>query len=146
MSEVLLDRAGRRRSPATLAGFHAGHAPGNKSLRYPADPPKVEEIIAVMRAAGDRAHGRRLRGLIAILWRSGLRIQEALALTEGDLDQRPARSSSGAARAVAAARSGWTHGAGNNSTPGSTCGASCRSVPCSASSTARRADATGRLP
>jgi site-specific recombinase XerD len=40
-----------------------------------------------MRAAGDRPHGHRLRGLIAILWRSGLRIQEALALTEGDLDQ-----------------------------------------------------------
>jgi hypothetical protein len=49
MSELLLDRAGRRRSPATLPGFHAGHAPGNKGLRYPADPPKVEEIIAVMR-------------------------------------------------------------------------------------------------
>jgi hypothetical protein len=45
MSELLLDRAGRRRSPATLPGFHAGHAPGNKGLRYPADPPKVEEII-----------------------------------------------------------------------------------------------------
>jgi len=88
MSEVLLDRAGRRRSPATLPGFHAGQAPGNKGVRYPADPPKVEEIVAVMRAAGDRPHGRRLRGLIAILWRSGLRIQEALALTEGDLDQR----------------------------------------------------------
>ena len=41
-----------------------------------------------MRAAGDRAHGRRLRGLIAIMWRSGLRIQEALALTEADLDHR----------------------------------------------------------
>ena len=53
MSELLLDRAGRRRSPATMPGFHAGHAPGNKGLRYPADPPKVEEIIAVMRAAGD---------------------------------------------------------------------------------------------
>ena len=26
MSELLLDRAGRRRSPATLPGFHAGHA------------------------------------------------------------------------------------------------------------------------
>jgi integrase len=87
MSE-LLDRAGRRRSPATMPGFHAGNAPGNKDLRYPADPPKVEEIVAVMYAAGDRAHGRRLRGLIAILWRSGLRIQEALALTEGDLDHR----------------------------------------------------------
>jgi site-specific recombinase XerD len=88
MSELLLDRAGRHRSPATLPGFHAGQAPGNKGLRYPADPPKVEEIVAVMRAAGDRPHGDRLRGLIAILWRSGLRIQEALALTEGDLDQR----------------------------------------------------------
>jgi integrase len=63
----------------------------------PADPPKVEEMVAVMRAARDRAHGRRLRGLIAILWRSGLRIQEALALTEGDLDHRAARSRSGAA-------------------------------------------------
>ena len=30
MSELLLDRAGRRRSPATMPGFHAGHAPGNK--------------------------------------------------------------------------------------------------------------------
>ena len=62
--------------------------PGNKGLRYPADPPKVEEIIAVMRTAGDGPHGRRLRGLIVIMWRAGLRIQEALALTEGDLDQR----------------------------------------------------------
>jgi site-specific recombinase XerD len=88
MSELLLDRAGRRRSPATMPGFHGGQAPGNKGLRYPADPPKVEEIIAVMRAAGDGAHGRRLRGLIVIMWRAGLRIQEALALTEGDLDQR----------------------------------------------------------
>ena len=88
MSELLLDRAGRRRSPATMPGFHASHAPGNKGLRYPADPPKVEEIIAVMRAAGDAAHGRRLRGLIVIMWRAGLRIQEALTLTEGDFDQR----------------------------------------------------------
>ena len=88
MSELPLDRAGRRRSPATMAGFHAGHAPADKGLRYPADPPKVEEIIAVMRAAGDGAHGRRLRGLIVIMWRAGLRIQEALTLAEADLDQR----------------------------------------------------------
>src|SRR5215203_1962643 len=88
MSELLLDRAGRRRSPATLPGFRAGHAPGNKGLRYPADEPKVEEIIAVMREAGENSHGRRLRGLIVILWRAGLRIQEALALTEADLDPR----------------------------------------------------------
>ena len=88
MSELLLDRAGRRRSRATMPGFHAGRPPANKDLRFPADPPKVEEIIAVMRAAGDDAHGRRLRGLIVILWRAGLRIQEALALAEADLDHR----------------------------------------------------------
>ena len=88
MSELLLDRAGRRRSPATMPGFHAGRPPRNKGLRYPADPPKVEEIVAVMRAAGDDAHGRRLRGLIVILWRAGLRIQEALSLAEADLDHR----------------------------------------------------------
>jgi hypothetical protein len=58
MSELLLDRAGRRPPVATMPGFCAGHAPGNKGLRYPADPPKVDEIIAVMRTAGDAAHGR----------------------------------------------------------------------------------------
>jgi integrase len=88
MTELLLDAAGRRRSPATLPGFHAGRSPRNKGLRYPADPPTVEEIVAVMRAAGNRAHGQRLRGLIVVLWRAGLRIHEALALTEADLDHR----------------------------------------------------------
>jgi site-specific recombinase XerD len=71
-----------------MPGFHAGRPPANKDLRFPTDPPRVEEIIAVMRAAGDDAHGRRLRGLIVILWRAGLRIHEALALAEADLDQR----------------------------------------------------------
>ena len=88
MTELRLDRAGRRRSPATMPGFLAGRPPRNKGLRYPADPPKVVEIIAVMRVAGDGAHGRRRAALIVILWRAGLRIQEALELTEADLDQR----------------------------------------------------------
>jgi hypothetical protein len=52
MSELLLDRAGRRRSQATMPGFHAGRPPRSKGLRYPADPPTVEEIVAVMQAAG----------------------------------------------------------------------------------------------
>ncbi len=86
MSELLLDGARRRRSPATLPHFHAGRPPRNKGIRYPADPPTTEEII--MRHAGDRVHGRRLRGLIVVLWRAGLRICEALALTEADLDPR----------------------------------------------------------
>jgi site-specific recombinase XerC len=83
----VLDSAGRRRSPATLPGYHAGR-PRNKGRLYPADPPTVEEIIAVMRQTGDDRHGFRLRALIIVLWRSGLRIQEALALGERDLDPR----------------------------------------------------------
>ena len=43
---------------------------------------------AVMRAAGGGRHGRRLRALIVVLWRAGLRIHEALALSEPDLDRR----------------------------------------------------------
>jgi site-specific recombinase XerD len=85
-SAPLFDRAGRRRSPATLAGYHRGRPPRNKGLQYPPDAPTVEEIIAVMRAAGETPDGLRLRGLIVVLWRAGLRISEALALTESDLD------------------------------------------------------------
>ena len=59
MSEVLLDRAGRQRSPATMPGFHAGRAPGNKGLRYPADPAQVGEVIAVRSpACRDHLHVR----------------------------------------------------------------------------------------
>jgi len=86
-SIVTMDACGRRRSPATLSSFHKGRPPRNKGLRYPADPPTVEEIIAVMRAAGDDADAIRLRGLIVVLWRAGLRISEALALNESDLDR-----------------------------------------------------------
>ena len=88
MSNVLLDAAGRRRSPATMPGFHSGRPPRNKGRRYPADPPTVEEIVAVMRQSGPTRHGLRMRGLIVVLWRAGLRIHEALALTEADLDAR----------------------------------------------------------
>ena len=82
----LLDRAGRRRSPATTSSFHQGLPPRNKGRRYPPDPPTVEEIVAVMRAAGDDPDGLRLRGVVVMLWRAGLRISEALSLNETDLD------------------------------------------------------------
>jgi site-specific recombinase XerD len=41
-----------------------------------------------MRHTGDDRHGWRLRAMIVVLWRAGLRIQEALALAEHDLDPR----------------------------------------------------------
>lgn len=86
MTQALLDVAGRPRQPVTLPGYHAGRPPRNKGRHYQADPPTVEEIIAVMRTAGTHADGVRLRALIVLLWRAGLRISEALALAETDLD------------------------------------------------------------
>jgi site-specific recombinase XerD len=44
-----------------------------------------------MRCAGDRTAGLRTRALIVLLWRAGLRVSEALALSESDLD--PGRGS-----------------------------------------------------
>jgi integrase len=92
-SVPLLDCAGRRRSPATLARFHRDRPPRNKGLRQPPDPSTVEEIIAVLRAAGDRPDGVRLRGVIVLLWGAGLRITEAPSLQESDLDQITKRQS-----------------------------------------------------
>ena len=87
MESVLLDLTGHPRSPATMPGYHRGRPPRNKGEHYPADPPTVEEVVAVMRSVSDRADGHRLRALIVVLWRAGLRISEALALQESDLDR-----------------------------------------------------------
>jgi site-specific recombinase XerD len=87
-SQPLLDAAGRWRSPATTPGARAGVVPRNKGRRYPADPPTVDEIVAVMRRVGHTRHGHRLNSVIVVLWRAGLRIQEALSLIETDLDER----------------------------------------------------------
>ena len=54
MESVLLDAAWHRRSPATMPGYHRGRPPRNKGEEYPADPPTVEEIVAVMRVVTDR--------------------------------------------------------------------------------------------
>ena len=87
MESVLLDAAGHRRSPATLPGYHRGRPPRNKGEQYPADPPTVEEIVAVMRSIGENSEGHRLRALVVLLWRAGLRISEAMSLHEADLDR-----------------------------------------------------------
>jgi hypothetical protein len=106
----------RPRRSTSIAGDVAGiprrRSTGKQGLRYPADPPKVEEIVGVMRSAGDDAHGRRLRGLIVVMWRAGLGVREALALTEGDLDQRRGsllirRGKGGRRREVGMDACGW---------------------------------------
>jgi integrase len=81
----MLDLTDGAHGTPTIRG-NRRHRPANKGRRYPADPPRVEEIVAVMRQAGTSSHGQRLRGLIVVLWRAGLRISEALSLTESDLE------------------------------------------------------------
>ena len=45
MSELLLDAAGRRRSPATLPDFHAGRAPRNKGDPLPREGGSGESVV-----------------------------------------------------------------------------------------------------
>ena len=47
MECIALDAAGHRRSPATMPAYHQARPPHNKGMRYPADPPTIEAIVAV---------------------------------------------------------------------------------------------------
>jgi hypothetical protein len=87
-SQLLLDAAGRRRSPAAMPGHNAGQAPRNKGLVYPADPPAVDEIVAVMRQTPPDRHGLRTGGTLDNLQggacrgtESGLRSRQQLTGT-----------------------------------------------------------------
>lgn len=89
---VEFDARGYRRADQTKRGFRKGQTPKHKGRKFPADPPTVDEIVAVCQAAPDTPAGRRDRALIILLWRSAMRIGcEALRLLETDLD--PARGS-----------------------------------------------------
>jgi hypothetical protein len=50
-----------------MPGYHAGRPPGTKGMRYPADPPTVDEIVPMMRHTADDRHGRRLGAMIVAL-------------------------------------------------------------------------------
>jgi site-specific recombinase XerD len=109
----LLDARGYRRSIATMPGFHSGRPPRNRGRRYPADPPTTEELVRLLAGCGDSPSGERLRALIVLLWRSGLRISEALALEERDLDPGSGsitvrRGKGGRRRIVGMDPWGWT--------------------------------------
>lgn len=91
MPPTPLNSAGRQSSPATRPGYGAGRSHPNRGRSFPPDPPRVEEIVAVIKSAGTGPSGLSLRGLIAVLWRAGIRINEALTMAESDLE--PARGS-----------------------------------------------------
>lgn len=62
--------------------------PGNKGKRYPVEILTPREVECLLRNCSHRAPtGVRNRALIAVLYRTGIRISEALALFTKDVDQ-----------------------------------------------------------
>ena len=59
----------------------------NKDKRFPAQPLPAEDVIALLRTCSKRSStGIRNAALIATLYRTGLRVSEALSLRPKDLD------------------------------------------------------------
>ena len=111
----LVDITGRLRSPAATPGHWAGCAPSNQGLRYPADPPTVDEIILVMREAGPGPYADTFRALIAIQWRAGYGSAKRSLSLRPIWTRRPDRCRSAPARAGSDEWSGWTTGRGTTS-------------------------------
>lgn len=91
IGEPLFDRRGWHRSPVTLPSYRLGREPANKGRKFPAEVLTADEVYALMDACGRGPAGIRNRALIAVLWRSGLRVGEALALERKDVDLRAGR-------------------------------------------------------
>lgn len=51
-----------------------------KGTKYPVEPLTRAEVERLLQACSGGATGTRNRALIGVLWRSGLRVSEALAL------------------------------------------------------------------
>lgn len=79
---------GRRVNPILSAEYRLGRPPANKGKRYPPEPLNSEEVLSLMACCGRGPGGYRNRALIAVMWRSGLRVAEALALEPKDVDFR----------------------------------------------------------
>jgi len=60
--------------------------PANTGLTYPAAPLRQDEVEALLRAAGSTVPGLRAQALVAVCWRAGARVSEALHLEVGDVD------------------------------------------------------------
>lgn len=77
----------QNRSPITMPGYRKGQRPLNFGKTYPAEPLTRNEIERLLAHLGRGPCGHRNRALVVMMWRSGLRISEALALYPKDIDR-----------------------------------------------------------
>lgn len=75
-------------SPATTSEFHQGKKPGNYGQTYPPEALSREEIKALIDTLEKKkgTAAARNTALVILLYRTGLRISEALDLTISDVD------------------------------------------------------------
>lgn len=76
----------QNRSPITMPGYRKGQRPANYGLKLPPQPLTRAEIERLLLHLGRGPCGIRNRALVVLLWRSGLRISEALDLFPKDID------------------------------------------------------------
>lgn len=83
---------GRLRAAVTMPGYHAGRVPPSRGRTYPPEPLTKGEVLRLLDACGHGFTGVRNRALFTVLWRTGLRIDEALSLLPKDLNFDEARA------------------------------------------------------
>lgn len=90
---VLMGRNGRPRQKCTLPGHNAGVRPKNAGRKYPPEPLTNAEALALLAAIRTRTPkgkpdpiGIRNVALVTLLWRTGLRVSEALDLRPHHID------------------------------------------------------------
>lgn len=62
-----------------------------RGVKYPVEPLTRSEVELLLSACNHGPTGTRNRALLAILWRTGIRVSEALALKPSDVDERSLR-------------------------------------------------------
>lgn len=86
-SAMPIGRNGRPRNPITMPGHNRGVKPPNTGKRFPPEPLTSEEALRLLNAIPQTTKaGIRNRALLAVLWRTGLRINEALDLRPHHID------------------------------------------------------------
>lgn len=82
----LLDDEKPTGSPVTRKGSRKGIKPPNYGLKYPASPPTPKEVMRMLALCRPGYVGHRNQALIVCMWRSGVRVSEALALRPYHVD------------------------------------------------------------